>query len=168
MDFLKARKEFEMAKRACVNGAISLDELQTMVDCDLEVTDKQGKLWKIDEESGEWLRYDETAELWEEAEPEVTDKQQTNSEETEFTIKIKPPVSPKAPEPSQAKNDQHVTVDEKTTGITCQNCHKSNNADCMFCTGCGKSLEEKNRCTNCGKSLKEGNSFCTGCGHKAL
>lgn len=50
----------------------------------------------------------------------------------------------------------------------CTKCGKQLEDTLKFCTGCGSpivnQIENKNLCTNCGKELQDNQSFCTACG----
>ncbi len=188
MDFTQARKEFELLKRAYVNGAISLDDLREKVDTDLEVTDENGQLWKIDEDSGVWLFYDPEQESWEEKKPEGISSEYYE-EQDEVKISITPPVSPKIPEDVYEDWKKHVKNGEsgnktsapgKTpdapppvpahlkgeTSVMCSGCNRENKAGTKFCVGCGIPIKQEAFCGKCGKQLKPDNKFCTGCGEK--
>jgi hypothetical protein len=165
MDFKQARKEFNILKRAWVNGAISLDEFQNKVDCELEVTDSNSGLWKIDEDSEEWLYFDsETLEWIEKSLPEPDSMPEQFSEPSEVRVAIKPPPAPDLPEnlSKKTQTDNLSASSLANSEAICGKCGKHNRSDVKFCTDCGEPIQPV--CSNCKKPVKPGNKFCTSCG----
>ncbi len=180
MNFRQARKKFKQLKLAWVNGAISREELQNQVDCELEVSDEAGNSWKIDEDSGLWLRFDEEQLAWIEDEPPVIETEsELFKESEEVKVPIEPPPAPQVPEKtfnqwrkfmqdpdsfSQSKEPQEQPAPQGNDALKCNSCGRVNARKVKFCTECGATMSQKPKCRACGKELKPGNKFCTGCG----
>lgn len=130
MNFKDARKTFELLKRAYVTGAISYDELCLKVDTDLEVTDKNGTLWKIDEDTGRWLCFDTKLCEWHEKQPEdLSGKPAADG----LPIAFEPPKIAAVPADIYDAWKKHHTNPE-----LCHKCGKTLKPENKFCTGCGE------------------------------
>jgi RNA polymerase subunit RPABC4/transcription elongation factor Spt4 len=175
MDFRQATEKFKLLKLAWVNGAISREDLQNAVDTELSITDKNNNIWKIDEDSDNWLIYDEANQSWVERQPPGI-SHPAYDEPHEIKIKIEPPAAPEVPDeiyrdwkskisqessPTDQAEKPETTVENFKS---CQNCGKANKADAKFCTNCGETITSVNFCTQCGRKLKPENQFCPGCG----
>ncbi|MFZ5951508.1 MAG: zinc ribbon domain-containing protein [Candidatus Rifleibacteriota bacterium] len=145
MDFKQAKKEFELLKNAWVTGAISLDELREAIDTRLEVIDRDGSTWKIDEDTGLWLKFDNTRQCWSEGDPQVNEPEKAEN----LAVKISPASVSTVP-----------ADDYRAWQECCKNNKEKNTGENQVQTA------SKNFCTKCGNKLKPSNKFCTGCGQK--
>lgn len=136
MNFKEAKKTFELLKMAYVTGAISRDELCRKVDTELEVTGKDASRWKIDEDSGLWLRFDEGAGAWREDQPEPIAP--TKPPPESFSIKITPPEISAVP--TDVYNDW---AKQHGSSKLCQKCGRALKPENKFCTGCGEKRSEQ-------------------------
>ncbi|GAB4277547.1 MAG: hypothetical protein Kow0029_20290 [Candidatus Rifleibacteriota bacterium] len=94
MDFVTARKEYNLLKRAYITGAITQEEFYRKIDTELEVTAEDGTVWKIDEDSGVWMVYHVNDEVWVEM-PDVYPEAESNDEQN--LVKFEVPNSPQVP-----------------------------------------------------------------------
>ncbi len=186
MDFITARKEYNLLKQAYITGAITEREFLEKIDTELEVTAEDGTVWKIDEDSGIWMVYLVDEQVWAEM-PDVYPETAQNGETK--TVKIDVPAeSPQVPaevysdwkthvrsstqnarsepgrEPTLSSELGKDTTSESSS--VCQGCGNENRPGTKFCTRCGKPLDLSRICPACGKKLREENKFCTGCGQK--
>lgn len=186
MDFITARKEYNLLKRAYITGAISQEEFFQKIDTELEVTAEDGTVWKIDEDSGIWMVYVVDEQIWLEM-PDVYPEEAKSDEQTLVKLEV-PDQPPQVPTEVYRDWKSHITASTKpcatspahkpapsantseNTGETnpffCQNCGRENRSGTKFCTGCGKPLDITRTCPGCGKKLQANNKFCTGCGQK--